>query len=117
MMRLSDRCVLRPPFCPRRLLHGSVDGSVWIVDPGDLIGAAPPWRIYQGVAKEFGSATSDSSPPNFSIITCPRTLSAGLLLIWATMLMARCIERAAEGGRVEGSSARGRSQEWDPSCC
>lgn len=31
--------------------------------------------------------------------------------------LARCIERAAAGGRVEGSSARGRSQEWDPSCC
>ncbi len=31
--------------------------------------------------------------------------------------LARCIERAATGGRVEGSSARSRSQEWDPSCC
>ena len=31
--------------------------------------------------------------------------------------LARCIERAAMGGRVEGSSARSRSQEWDPSCC
>ena len=30
---------------------------------------------------------------------------------------ARCIERAATRGRVEGSSARSRSQEWDPSCC
>ena len=28
---------------------------------GDLIGASQ-WRIYQGVAKEFGSATSDSFP-------------------------------------------------------
>ena len=28
---------------------------------GDLLGASQ-WRIYQGVAKEFGSATSDSSP-------------------------------------------------------
>ena len=28
---------------------------------GDLIGAAQ-WRIYQGVAKEFGSVASDSSP-------------------------------------------------------
>ena len=26
-------------------------------------------------------------------------------------------ERAAAGGRVEGSSTRSRSQEWDPSCC
>ena len=37
--------------------------------------------------------------------------------------LARCIERAAAslrvtaGGRVEGSSARSRSQEWDPGCC
>ena len=28
---------------------------------GDLIGASQ-WRIYQGVAKEFGSAASDSFP-------------------------------------------------------
>ena len=28
---------------------------------GDLIGVAQ-WRFYQGVAKEFGSATSDSFP-------------------------------------------------------
>ena len=28
---------------------------------GDLIEASQ-WRIYQGVAKEFGSATSDSFP-------------------------------------------------------
>ena len=28
---------------------------------GDLIGASQ-WRIYQGVAKEFGPATSDSFP-------------------------------------------------------
>ena len=28
---------------------------------GDPFGAAQ-WRIYQGAAKEFGSATSDSSP-------------------------------------------------------
>ena len=39
----------------------------WTIDlfgsqiQGDLIGASQ-WRIYQGVAKEFGSATSDSSP-------------------------------------------------------
>ena len=39
--------------------------SVWIADPGDLIGAAQ-WRIYQGAAKEFGYAASDSSPqPHF----------------------------------------------------
>ena len=42
-------------------------GSVWIADlfgsqiQGDLFGAAQ-WRIYQGAAKEFGFATSDSSP-------------------------------------------------------
>ena len=41
--------------------------SVWIADlfgsqiQGDLIGASQ-WRIYQGVAKEFESATSDSFP-------------------------------------------------------
>ena len=43
-------------------------GSVWIVDPGDLIGAAPCSSVadlpgsYHGVAKEFGSATPGSSP-------------------------------------------------------
>ena len=31
--------------------------------------------------------------------------------------LARCVEWAATGGRVGGSSARSRSLEWDPSCC
>ena len=31
--------------------------------------------------------------------------------------VARCVERAASGGRVGGGSATGRTQEWDPHCC
>ena len=41
-----------------RVLVGDLFGSQI---QGDLIGASQ-WRIYQGVAKEFGSATSDSFP-------------------------------------------------------
>ena len=60
-LRLDPVAPLAADLCCCIVVRWSLIRSVWIADPGDLIGVAQ-WRIYQGAAKEFGSVASDSSP-------------------------------------------------------